>query len=96
MDGHCGLIAAWQVLLHYGRRVAPARIASACGYTKRHGVFTIGLAAGLKALGLEAALLSTRLQAQRRDRTDYSQGAAEQPDEADEAPALQVGAPSQY
>lgn len=58
MDGHCGLLAAWQVLSHFGRRVPASRIASACGYTKRYGVFTIGLAAGLAELGLDVAFHS--------------------------------------
>ena len=58
MDGHCGLLAAWQVLSHFGRRVPASRIVSACGYTKRYGVFTIGLAAGLVELGLDVAFHS--------------------------------------
>jgi hypothetical protein len=58
MDGHCGLVAAWQVLRHFGLRVPASRIPPACGYTKRYGVFTIGLAAGLTELGLDVAFHS--------------------------------------
>jgi hypothetical protein len=43
-DGHCGLLAAWMVLRHFKKRVSANHLAEACGYTKRHGVFTIGLA----------------------------------------------------
>jgi hypothetical protein len=56
--GNCGLVAAWQVLRSYGKRVSSARLAGACGYTKRHGVFTVGLAAGLAELGLAVAFHS--------------------------------------
>lgn len=58
LDGHCGLLAAWQVLRHFSRRVPASRIVPACGYTKRYGVFTIGLAAGLADLGLDVAFHS--------------------------------------
>jgi hypothetical protein len=52
MDGHCGLIAAWTVLRYFGKRVSLPNLVKACGYTKRYGVFTVGLAAGLKQHGL--------------------------------------------
>jgi hypothetical protein len=44
IDGHCGLLAAWSVLRHFGKRISVPKLVKACGYTKRHGVFTVGLA----------------------------------------------------
>src|ERR1700730_17361786 len=58
MDGHCGLIAAWSVLHHFGKNVSVPRLVSACRYTKRHGVFSVNLAAGLKELGLNVSFHS--------------------------------------
>lgn len=55
IDGHCGLIAAWSVLRHFRRRVSVSRIISSCRHTKRYGVFTVNLAAGLKELGLQVS-----------------------------------------
>jgi hypothetical protein len=55
MDGHCGLLAAWMVLRHFKKRVSASDLKEACRYTKRHGVFTIGLAAGLKSYGLRVS-----------------------------------------
>ncbi len=52
MEGHCGLIAAWMVLRYFSKRVSVPKLVAACGYTKRHGVFTVGLATGLKKHGL--------------------------------------------
>jgi hypothetical protein len=58
IDGHCGLVAAWSVLRHYGKRSSVSKLVKACGYTKRHGVFTVGLAAGLKEHGLRVSFHS--------------------------------------
>lgn len=55
MEGHCGLVAAWTVLDYFGKRVSLTKLVSACNYTKRHGVFTVGLAAGLKEHGLQVS-----------------------------------------
>lgn len=58
MDGHCGLLAAWSVLRHFGKRVSVPRLVRACGHTKRHGVFTVGLAAALREHGLRVSFHS--------------------------------------
>lgn len=58
MKGHCGLLAAWVVLHHFGKRISVPKLVTACGYTKRHGVFTVGLAAGLKEHGLQVSFHS--------------------------------------
>src|SRR2546426_1160833 len=58
MEGHCGLLAAWAVLRHFGKRISVPKLVRACGYTKRHGVFTVGLAAGLKEHGLRVSFHS--------------------------------------
>jgi len=58
MEGHCGLLAAWMVLRHFTKRVSIPKLITACDYTKRHGVFTVGLAAGLKAQGLQVSFHS--------------------------------------
>lgn len=52
LPGGCGPLAAWLVLRHFGRRVAARRVVEACRYTAEHGTFTIGLALGLRELGL--------------------------------------------
>jgi hypothetical protein len=59
-DGHCGLLAAWTVLRHFGKRPSAARLTKECGYTRRHGVFTIGLAAALAEYGLGVEFYSRR------------------------------------
>src|SRR5437773_734485 len=58
VEGHCGLVAAWSVLRYFGKRSSVATLERVCGHTKHHGVFTIGLAAGLKQLGLQVAFHS--------------------------------------
>lgn len=58
MEGHCGLLAAWAVLRHFGKRISVPTLIRACGYTKRHGVFTVGMAAGLKEQGLQVSFYS--------------------------------------
>jgi len=58
IEGHCGLLAAWMVLRHFSKRVSVPKLAKACDYTKRHGVFTVGLAAGLKVHGLRVSFHS--------------------------------------
>jgi hypothetical protein len=55
IDGHCGLLAAWSVLKHFGKRIEVPRIVTSCRYTKRHGVFTVCLAACLKEHGLQVS-----------------------------------------
>lgn len=54
-DGHCGLLAAWMVLRHFGKRVSARAVTEDCRYTKRHGVFTIGLATCLKLHGVHVS-----------------------------------------
>jgi hypothetical protein len=55
MDGPCGLVAAWSVLNYFGKSVLVPKLVQACGHTKRHGVFTVALATGLKEFGLQVA-----------------------------------------
>src|SRR5881394_4304491 len=46
----CGLcmgIAAWCVITRYRRRTSADRLIQACGYSRRYGVFTVGLATAL-------------------------------------------------
>ncbi len=52
IDGHCGLLAAWMVLRHFRKRVSAQALTEDCFYTKRHGVFTVGLATCLKVHGM--------------------------------------------
>jgi hypothetical protein len=58
LDGHCGIIAAWSVLRYFGMSDSVPKIISACRYTKRYGVFSVHLAAGLKELGLQVSFHS--------------------------------------
>ena len=51
-DGHCGLLAAWVVLRHFQKRVSSDKLIKQCAYTRRYGVFTIGLACALAEAGL--------------------------------------------
>jgi len=53
IDGHCGLLAAWCVLRYFRRRTSADRLIRTCGYTRRYGVFTIGLATALRDHDLE-------------------------------------------
>jgi len=59
-DGHCGLLAAWTVLRHFGKTPSSARLIRACRYSRRHGIFTIGLATGLARHGLSVQFYSQR------------------------------------
>src|SRR6266545_7912998 len=52
VDGHCGPLAAWTVLRHFRKRTSAAKLLKACRYTRRHGVFAIGLAVALREHGL--------------------------------------------
>jgi hypothetical protein len=58
LEGPCGLLAAWCVLRHFGRRTSAERLIEACGYTRRYGVFTIGLATALREHGLDVSFHS--------------------------------------
>jgi hypothetical protein len=58
LEGHCGPVAAWSVLHHFGKSATAAEVISACRHTKRHGVFAVHLAAGLKELGLQVSFHS--------------------------------------
>jgi len=50
--GSCGLISAWMVLRSFRKRVAAARIIKACKPSPADGCYAIGLAVGLRELGL--------------------------------------------
>ena len=52
VDGHCGLLAAWMVLAARGRLASVQELARGCRHTKRHGIFTVSLAAALTEMGL--------------------------------------------
>lgn len=54
-DSHCGLLAAWIVLRHFRKRVSVRSVTEGCRHSKRHGVFTIGLATCLKMHGLHVS-----------------------------------------
>ncbi len=58
MDGHCGLVAAWSVLHYFGKHISVPEIIASCRYTKRYGVFSVCLAAGLKEYGLQVSFHS--------------------------------------
>ena len=58
IDGHCGLVAAWAVLRHFGKSVSVPKLVESCRYTKRHGVFAVSLAAALKTYGLSVSFHS--------------------------------------
>ena len=52
VDGHCGLLAAWMVLVARAKPFLAPELIRACRHTKRHGVFTVSLAAALSEYGL--------------------------------------------
>jgi hypothetical protein len=58
MDGHCGLVAAWTVLHFFGKPISVPQIVKSCWHTKRYGVFTVNMAAGLKEHGLKVSFHS--------------------------------------
>lgn len=58
IDGHCGLLAAWMVLAARGRQPSVPELVRACRYTKRHGIFTVSLAAALTEMGLTVKFYS--------------------------------------
>jgi hypothetical protein len=53
VDGHCGLLAAWCVIRYYHRRTSTDQLIRMCGYTRRYGVSTVGLAVALSEHGLD-------------------------------------------
>jgi hypothetical protein len=55
LEGHCGPLAAWCALHHFGKKPLASEIISACHHTKRYGAFTVHIAAGLKELGLQVS-----------------------------------------
>ena len=55
IEGHCGLLTAWIVLKHFRKRVSVQSVTDCCRYTRRYGVFTVGLAACLKMHGLHVS-----------------------------------------
>ena len=59
-DGHCGLLTAWTVLRYFGKRVSATKVIKACRYTRRYGVFTIGLATALAEHGLSVQFHTQR------------------------------------
>jgi len=59
-DGHCGLLTAWTVLRYFGKRVSATKVIKACRYTRRYGVFTIGLATALAEHGLSVKFHTQR------------------------------------
>jgi hypothetical protein len=52
IDGHCGLLAAWTVIRHFGKPTNVPKLVKTCRYTKRYGVFTVSLATCLLEHGL--------------------------------------------
>jgi hypothetical protein len=58
IDGHCGLLAAWSVLEHFGKQTEVRRLAKACRHTRRYGIFTVCLASCLKEHGLQVSFNS--------------------------------------
>ena len=60
IDGHCGLVTAWAVLRYFRKRTSVPDLVEACRYTKRHGVFTVSLAAALKRHDLSVSFHSQR------------------------------------
>jgi hypothetical protein len=73
IDGSCGLLVAWGVLTHFGRRSSPKRLIDACRYTKKHGVFTIALGLALHERGLRVTFHSDPDPAPNRiERTCYA------------------------
>lgn len=58
IDGHCGLVTAWTVLRYFGKCVSVSKLVEECRYTKRHGIFTVSLAAALKMYRLSISFHS--------------------------------------
>ncbi len=58
LDGNCGLLTAWIVIRHFRLRTSAARLIRSCGYSRKNGVFAIGLAIALREHGLEVAFQS--------------------------------------
>ena len=53
LDGHCGPICIWGVLKYFRIRCSSSDIIKTCHHTKKHGCFTICLAATLRTYGLD-------------------------------------------
>jgi hypothetical protein len=58
IDGNCGLVTAWLVLRYFGKSTDVPKLVKSCRHTKRHGVFTVCLAACLKEHGLQVSFHS--------------------------------------
>jgi hypothetical protein len=52
-DGHCGALAAWVVLRHFGVGTSSASLLRSCRYSRQWGVFTIGIAVALAEHGID-------------------------------------------
>lgn len=48
----CGLLAAWQVLTHFGIQPVPDDLSRRCRFDPQVGVYSVGLALGLAEFGL--------------------------------------------
>lgn len=58
IDGHCGLLAAWMVLAPRGKLASVPELVKGCRHTKRHGIFTVSLAAALSEMGMAVNVYS--------------------------------------
>ena len=58
VDGHCGLLVAWMVIAARGRLASLPELVRGCRHTKRHGIFTVSLAAALTEMGLAVSFHS--------------------------------------
>jgi hypothetical protein len=58
IEGHCGLATAWLVLRYFGKSTDVPKLVKTSRHTKRHGVFTVCLAACLKEHGLQVSFHS--------------------------------------
>ena len=58
VEGHCGVLAAWVVLRHFHVRTSSESLLRAIRYSRKWGVFTIGIAVALAEHGLEVVFHS--------------------------------------
>lgn len=58
LDDHCGVLATWVVLRHFGVRISAASLLRGLRYSRKWGVFTIGIAVVLAHNGLDVVFHS--------------------------------------
>lgn len=55
LQNNCGVMAAWGVLRHFGKRVSSDRLIESCCHSRTKGVFAIVLAVAIREYGLSVS-----------------------------------------